>query len=220
MVGVRQSHNVATGNLATLCARNSKALRAVFSSKPSRRALKPPIASSIPTSSSPAIRATALTPDYVSHPLLVAEVLSESTAAFDRGRKFAAYRKLEVCRTTFWSTWRRSASRSFVATSENHWVLYDYGPAIRSNWRRWVCSLPVEETARRHREDCAAEPRQRPLSHERHPQANSVPSSMTKSPTAKPPPRWLKLRARREGQPAPRDFLGAIRSASPPDSRR
>jgi hypothetical protein len=77
------------------CARHSKAVRVVFSSKPSRRALKPPIASSIPTSSSPAIRATALTPDYVSHPLLVAEVLSESTAAFDRGRKFAAYRKLE-----------------------------------------------------------------------------------------------------------------------------
>lgn len=30
----------------------------------------------------------------VEHPLLVIEVLSESTAAFDRGAKFAAYRKL------------------------------------------------------------------------------------------------------------------------------
>ena len=31
----------------------------------------------------------------VEHPLLVIEVLSESTAAFDRGAKFAAYRKLD-----------------------------------------------------------------------------------------------------------------------------
>ena len=37
----------------------------------------------------------AKTPVYVSYPLLVVEVLSDSTVAFDRGAKFAAYRKLE-----------------------------------------------------------------------------------------------------------------------------
>jgi hypothetical protein len=59
MVGVRQSHNVATLNLATACARHSKALRVEFSSKRSRPASKPPIASFIPTYWSPATRATA-----------------------------------------------------------------------------------------------------------------------------------------------------------------
>lgn len=34
----------------------------------------------------------------IMHPCLVIEVLSDSTAAFDRGRKFAAYRRLESLR--------------------------------------------------------------------------------------------------------------------------
>lgn len=34
----------------------------------------------------------------IMHPCLVVEVLSDSTAAFDRGRKFAAYRRLESLR--------------------------------------------------------------------------------------------------------------------------
>lgn len=34
----------------------------------------------------------------IMHPCLVVEVLSDSTAAFDRGRKFAAYRQLESLR--------------------------------------------------------------------------------------------------------------------------
>ena len=34
----------------------------------------------------------------ISHPCLVIEVLSDSTAAFDRGQKFAAYRRLESLR--------------------------------------------------------------------------------------------------------------------------
>lgn len=36
------------------------------------------------------------TPLYLSHPKLVVEVLSESTAAFDRGEKFAACRRIEA----------------------------------------------------------------------------------------------------------------------------
>jgi Uma2 family endonuclease len=35
---------------------------------------------------------------FVEHPSLLVEVLSESTAAYDRGEKFAAYRKIESLR--------------------------------------------------------------------------------------------------------------------------
>ena len=35
---------------------------------------------------------------FIAHPTLIVEVLSESTAAFDRGNKFAAYRTLPSLR--------------------------------------------------------------------------------------------------------------------------
>jgi len=32
---------------------------------------------------------------YIEHPKLIIEILSDSTASYDRGAKFAAYRKIE-----------------------------------------------------------------------------------------------------------------------------
>ncbi len=111
MVGVRQSHNVATLNLAGH-------LRSELKGSPCRvfiESVKTRIEAAdcffypdVVVTCDARDRAT---PDYVSHPLLVVEVLSDSTAAFDRGNKFAAYRKLrKPARITCLSMWPHSAS--------------------------------------------------------------------------------------------------------------
>ena len=95
MVGVRQSHNVASGNIYN-------ALRRELKGSPCRvfiESVKTRIEAAdcffypdVLVTCDPRDRQT---PAYVSHPLLLVEVLSDSTAAFDRSVKFAAYRKLE-----------------------------------------------------------------------------------------------------------------------------
>jgi Uma2 family endonuclease len=127
MVGVRQSHNLATLNLATL-------LRRELKGSPCRvfvEAVKTRVEAAycffypeVVVTCDPRDR---LTPDYVSHPLLVAEVLSESTAAFDRGRKFAAYRKLESLQDYVLVDLAAQRIEVFRRDVENRWVLYDYG---------------------------------------------------------------------------------------------
>ena len=60
-------------------------------------------------------------------PCLVVEVLSDSTAAYDRGAKFAAYRKLESLKEYVLVDVEAQRVEVFRRNDENHWVLYDYG---------------------------------------------------------------------------------------------
>ncbi len=126
MVGVRQSHNVATLNFAT-------ALRSELQGSPCRvfvESVKTRIEAAdcffypdVAVTCDPGDR---LTPDYISHPVLVVEVLSDSTASFDRGAKFAAYRKLESLQEYVLVDVAAQRVEVFRRNSENHWVLYDY----------------------------------------------------------------------------------------------
>ena len=127
MVGVRQSHNVATGNIYN-------ALRRELKGSPCRVFIES-VKTHVEAADAffyPDIVVTCdardrLTPHYVSHPLLVVEVLSDSTAAFDRGAKFAAYRKLESLKDFVLIDVARQRVEVFRRNAENHWVLYDYG---------------------------------------------------------------------------------------------
>ena len=127
MVGVRQSHNVATGNIYN-------ALRRELKGSPFRVFIES-VKTHVEAADAffyPDIVVTCdardrLTPNYVSHPLLVVEVLSDSTAAFDRGAKFAAYRKLESLKDFVLIDVARQRVEVFRRNAENHWVLYDYG---------------------------------------------------------------------------------------------
>lgn len=157
MVGVRQSHNLATLNLATL-------LRRELKGSPCRvfvEAVKTRVEAAdcffypdVVVTCDPRDR---LTPDYVSHPLLVAEVLSESTAAFDRGRKFAAYRKLESLQDYVLVDLAAQRIEVFRRDVENRWVLYDYGPEDQVELASLGLHLPVEALLEDTREDLAAE---------------------------------------------------------------
>ena len=131
MVGVRQSHNVATGNLYNVLRRELKGspCRVFIESVKTRvEAANCFFYPDVVVTCDPRDR---LTPEYLSHPLLVVEVLSESTAAYDRGAKFAAYRKLDSLQDYVLIDVAAQRVEVFRRNAENHWVLYDYGAGDR-----------------------------------------------------------------------------------------
>jgi Uma2 family endonuclease len=60
------------------------------------------------------------------HPTLVVEVLSKSTAAFDRGAKFAHYRQLDSLREYVLIEPEHRAVDVFRRNPEGNWVLYAF----------------------------------------------------------------------------------------------
>lgn len=77
--------------------------------------------------------------------MLVVEVLSDSTAAFDRGAKFAAYRKLESLREYVLIDIAAQRIELFRRNPENHWVLYDFGAGDRLELASLSLKLDVGE---------------------------------------------------------------------------
>ena len=101
MVGVRQSHNVATLNLATILRRELKGSPCrVFVESVKTRVeaadcfFYPDVAVTCDARDRQPEASLAK-----QHPALIIEVLSDSTAAFDRGDKFAAYRRFTGLKT-------------------------------------------------------------------------------------------------------------------------
>jgi len=145
MVGVRQSHNTATLNLATMLRRELKGSPCrvfVESVKTRVEAADCFFYPDVVVSCDPRDR---LTPEYLSHPVLVVEVLSASTAAFDRGAKFAAYRKLDSLRDFALIDVAAQRVEVFRRNDENHWVLYDYGVGERVELASLSLHLDVDE---------------------------------------------------------------------------
>ncbi|MBW4613523.1 MAG: Uma2 family endonuclease [Desmonostoc vinosum HA7617-LM4] len=64
---------------------------------------------------------------FKSHPCLIVEVLSETTEAFDRGKKFADYRKLDSLQEYVLISAQQMSVECFRRNPEGHWVLYPYG---------------------------------------------------------------------------------------------
>lgn len=62
------------------------------------------------------------------HPVLVAEVLSPSTAAYDRGDKFIAYRRLPPLKEYLLIDPDQQQLELFRKGSDGLWVLHDFAP--------------------------------------------------------------------------------------------
>lgn len=62
---------------------------------------------------------------FLAYPLVVVEVLSESTAAYDRGDKFALYRRLTSLREYVLIDVRSRRAESFRFNAAGHWELHD-----------------------------------------------------------------------------------------------
>ncbi len=63
---------------------------------------------------------------YISNPTLIVEVLSDSTADYDRGGKFVAYRKLESLKEYLIVDIKARRVERFRRTADNDWLLHEY----------------------------------------------------------------------------------------------
>ena len=127
MTGARIVHNVAIGNLHA-------ALREALKGSPCRVLLAEAkvhieaancfLYPDVAVTCDPRDRST---PQYIEHPALIIEVLSDSTAAYDRGLKFAAYRKLESLQEYCLVDLSTRRVEIFRRDATGHWVLYEFG---------------------------------------------------------------------------------------------
>ncbi|MBD1920560.1 Uma2 family endonuclease [Microcoleus sp. FACHB-831] len=80
---------------------------------------------------------------FIRYPRLIVEVLSPSTAAFDRGEKFADYRTLETLREYVLISQDRIRVDCFRRNSEGLWVLYPYaeGEEVRLDSIDFNCAI-------------------------------------------------------------------------------
>ena len=127
MVGVRQSHNVATLNLAMALRSHLKGTSCRVFIESVKTRVEAADCFFYPDIAVTCYSRDRNTPEYISHPSLLVEVLSESTAAYDRGKKFAAYRKLESLQEYLLVDLDSRRLELFRRNPENHWVLYDSG---------------------------------------------------------------------------------------------
>jgi len=80
---------------------------------------------------------------FLSQPVLVVEVLSESTAAYDRGDKFAEYRKLASLQEYAVIDIDARRVEAFRRNPENHWVLYDFADGGDCQFASVELTLPL-----------------------------------------------------------------------------
>ncbi|MDP2795166.1 MAG: Uma2 family endonuclease [Sulfurisoma sp.] len=77
------------------------------------------------------------------HAKLVVEVLSESTAGYDRGRKFAYYRQLPSLKEYVLVDQERQSVELFRRDATDHWVLHPFGPDETVEFASVGLSLPI-----------------------------------------------------------------------------
>lgn len=85
------------------------------------------------------------TPQFISQPTLIVEVLSDSTADYDRGGKFVAYRKLESLQEYLIVDIDARRVECFRRTADNDWLLHDYVGEVDCQLTSLGLSLPLSE---------------------------------------------------------------------------
>lgn len=64
--------------------------------------------------------------DTITNPILIAEVLSDSTEAYDRGEKFAAYRTIASFQEYLLIDQKQQHLEQYVKQSANQWLFTEY----------------------------------------------------------------------------------------------
>jgi len=83
---------------------------------------------------------------FIAHPTLIVEVLSDSTAAYDRGDKFAAYRTLPSLLEYVVVDIRARRLETFRRASDGDWLFHDYGPDSETcPFASLAVSVPLDE---------------------------------------------------------------------------
>ena len=83
--------------------------------------------------------------DFIRYPRLIVEVLSPTTAAFDRGDKFADYRTSESLQEYVLINQERVSVECFRRNAEGLWVLYPYtqGQEVQFSSVNFSCAIEV-----------------------------------------------------------------------------
>jgi Uma2 family endonuclease len=86
------------------------------------------------------VESAANDPDSITNPILVVEVLSDSTEAFDRGDKFLGYRSLASLKDYILVSQNATRIEHFMRSTEGSWVLriYEAGTVLR------IASLDIQ----------------------------------------------------------------------------
>jgi Uma2 family endonuclease len=79
--------------------------------------------------------------DTITNPVLIAEVLSKSTKAFDRDEKFAGYRSIPSFQEYLLIDQYRMQVEQYSKTAANKWIFSEYSCA---GDRMTLTSIPVE----------------------------------------------------------------------------
>lgn len=79
------------------------------------------------------------------HPQLVVEVLSDGTAAFDRGQKFEAYRSLGSLTAYLLLDQDRPHADLFLRNAAGLWVLNPIGADETIPLAAWADGLPIAD---------------------------------------------------------------------------
>lgn len=82
---------------------------------------------------------------FISHPTLIVEVLSDSTADYDRGGKFVAYRKLASLKEYLIVDIDARRVECFRRTPDNDWLLHDYVGDVDCELSSQGFNLPLAE---------------------------------------------------------------------------
>lgn len=82
---------------------------------------------------------------FLSYPTLIVEVLSDSTAAYDRGDKFAYYRRLDSLQEYVIVDIDSRRVECFRRTTDNEWLLHDYHGEGDCTFNSLSLSLPLTE---------------------------------------------------------------------------
>ncbi|MGB6295771.1 MAG: Uma2 family endonuclease [Rivularia sp. (in: cyanobacteria)] len=91
--------------------------------------------------------------DLVEYPCLIVEVLSPSTEAFDRGKKFTRYRQSTTLQEYVLIESDEIAVECFRKNDEGLWVLHTYGEGDTLTLESVGIEIPVEKLYRRVRFD-------------------------------------------------------------------
>ena len=82
---------------------------------------------------------------FISNPTVIIEVLSDSTADYDRGGKFVAYRKLESLQEYLIVDIDARRVECFRRTADNDWLLHDYVGEVDCELNSLNIRLPMAE---------------------------------------------------------------------------
>ena len=87
--------------------------------------------------------------NLIEHPCLIVEVLSPSTEAFDRGKKFTNYRQLKTLKEYVLIQADEIGLECFRLNKEGLWVLHSYGEGDILELESVGLTIPVEKLYRR-----------------------------------------------------------------------